>query len=170
MNLKKKKKGFTLIELMAVIAIIAILAAVLVPTVTGYINRAKNTAIISQVRSAVNAIETYNATAVDTIPGTLGGNDGVTVTPADAENPKVSELANVIGSDLLDSKSIEKLGNMTLAVARAINEDVDAIKNIKVYPNGVFGQYKSIKAAAPTNTAGENGSNTLPVYTDNDLK
>ncbi|MDY3360351.1 MAG: prepilin-type N-terminal cleavage/methylation domain-containing protein, partial [Clostridium celatum] len=33
MKLNKKKKGFTLIELMAVIAIVAILAAVLVPTV-----------------------------------------------------------------------------------------------------------------------------------------
>ena len=43
MNLTKmkKKKGFTLIELMAVIAIIAILAAVLVPTVSGYITRSK---------------------------------------------------------------------------------------------------------------------------------
>ena len=43
MNLTKirKKKGFTLIELMAVIAITAILAAVLVPTVSGYINRSK---------------------------------------------------------------------------------------------------------------------------------
>ena len=66
MNLTKmkKKKGFTLIELMAVIAIIAILAAVLVPTVSGYITRSKKTAIITQVRNVVTAIETHNATAV----------------------------------------------------------------------------------------------------------
>ena len=39
---KMKKRGFTLVELMAVVAIIAILAVVLVPTVSGYIKRAKN--------------------------------------------------------------------------------------------------------------------------------
>ncbi|CDM68500.1 putative membrane protein [Clostridium bornimense] len=46
---------------MAVVAIIAILAVVLVPTVTGYINRAKKLAIISQARVAVNAVRNSNA-------------------------------------------------------------------------------------------------------------
>ena len=54
---KRKKKGFTLVELMAVVAIIAILAVVLVPTVTGYIERAKKTAVISQARTVVSAVE-----------------------------------------------------------------------------------------------------------------
>ena len=55
MNLTKmkKKKGFTLIELMAVIAIIAILAAVLVPTVSGYINRTKKSNIVVQSRNVL---------------------------------------------------------------------------------------------------------------------
>ena len=39
---KLNKKGFTLIELIVVIAILAILAAILIPAITGYIKRAEN--------------------------------------------------------------------------------------------------------------------------------
>ena len=41
-KLKKTKKGFTLIELILVVAIIVILAGVLVMNVSSYIQRAKN--------------------------------------------------------------------------------------------------------------------------------
>lgn len=56
-----KKKGFTLIELIAVIAILAILAAVLVPNIIGYINRAKQSKVISDAGNIVAAIDAYEA-------------------------------------------------------------------------------------------------------------
>ena len=43
-KIQKSKKGFTLIEMVLVIAIIVILAAVLVMGIGTYINRAKNAA------------------------------------------------------------------------------------------------------------------------------
>ena len=53
MRIKNKKKAFTIIELMAVISIIAILSAVLVPTVSGYINRTKKSNIVVQSRNVL---------------------------------------------------------------------------------------------------------------------
>ncbi|MGL5416007.1 MAG: type II secretion system protein [Clostridium sp.] len=66
----KKKKGFTLIEMVAVVAIIGILAAVLVPKITGYLNEAKKTAVIDQARKVSQAYETAK------MKGTIQVKDG----------------------------------------------------------------------------------------------
>lgn len=57
---KIKSKGFTLIEIIAVIAIIGILAAVLIPSITGYINEARKVKVVNQVRKVVIAVESFN--------------------------------------------------------------------------------------------------------------
>ena len=44
--MKKSKKGFTIVELVIVIAVIGILAAVLIPTFSGIVEKAKRTAAL----------------------------------------------------------------------------------------------------------------------------
>lgn len=56
MKLKNNKKGFTLIELVIVIAVIAILAAVLIPTFGSVINNARKSAAEQEASNLRTAI------------------------------------------------------------------------------------------------------------------
>ena len=58
-NLKKKSKGFTLVELIVVIIIIAIIAAVAVPALTSFQDNARKSRIQSEHRELVSAIQSY---------------------------------------------------------------------------------------------------------------
>jgi type II secretion system protein G len=58
---KLNKKGFTLIELMIVIAIIGILAAIAIPQFASYRKKAYNSAALSDLKTAKTSLEAYYA-------------------------------------------------------------------------------------------------------------
>jgi type II secretion system protein G len=57
-----KKKGFTLVELLVVVAILAILAAILLPRFLGYTDKAREAQTMKDIRSMSTIVEAFAAT------------------------------------------------------------------------------------------------------------
>lgn len=90
-GLKKNKKGFTLVEVIVVLVILAILAAILVPTMTGWIRKANEKTIIAEARTAQIAIQTIVSENYNT-PGAIDTNNHLVVDPYLNEAAEIGEF------------------------------------------------------------------------------
>lgn len=56
-ELRASRRGFTLVEIIVVLVIIAILAAIAIPAMTGFVQEAKDQALISEARASYVAAQ-----------------------------------------------------------------------------------------------------------------
>ena len=90
---KMNKKGFTLIEMLVVIAIIAVLVAIVIPTVGNATEKAKEAADAANIRAAIAEVTTTGlSTAAD-------ASKSVTLTQTGAFD-KNTDLKNIGGLNL----------------------------------------------------------------------
>lgn len=133
-ELMKSKKGFTLVELVAVVTIIGIIAAILVPKVASYVNEAKKVKIMNLGREVISAIESYNIKQDDTSK-IISETDSWRV--CDRVNSIREIRIFVVGDGATDAQFNEKLGPLVEMKVSELYRIVNYNEDFKI-KNGKF--------------------------------
>lgn len=137
-KLRKDKKGFTLVELIVVLVILAILIAMLLPTLTGYIDQANKKKAHSEGRQVLMAAQTlaeddysYDGDKLMCAKGAIP----LTTKPAganDDKDPSIETLAEVEGKyEAGSTVTVSGTGKVT-------NITYSTKKFTAVYTNGTW--------------------------------
>ncbi|MGE6289515.1 pilin [Aeromonas media] len=138
----KKQSGFTLIELMIVVAIVAILAAIALPAYQTYTKKSKMTQLVAATGSLKTAVEvcmqTYGpgqcALGGNGMPASSGSYAGVDLTytaPVSGSNTTITATVNASGASstlapLTISNTVTMTAPSTVPVVWDLTCDTDA--------------------------------------------
>lgn len=109
----KNKKGFTLVELIVVLVILAILAALLIPALTGYIDKANKEKIISETRMVVMAAQTEAASQYASLTSNAATTTAAAIAAKLNTADELNEIANLSEVKGKWTVTIDAKGNIT---------------------------------------------------------
>ena len=115
MNMFKKNGGFTLVELIVVIAILAILAGVAIPAYSGYIKNANDAAVKSDLTVISTSVSAANAVVGPVTAMTVSA-DGTTMTVTGATAEDFADDFKAFSNDKLTATAGQAAGEFTIAL------------------------------------------------------
>jgi len=134
--MKKKQEGFTLIELIIVIAILAIIAAIAVPNILGAVDNSRKSTDVANAKIILNAaaqVKAKDASLADAAGTYTVGTAGVTAT-----GTGTAAFANALETELNNANITAKYknaGNFTLTIDGTDNTMVVTTSEGQVAPN-----------------------------------
>lgn len=119
--MKKNNKGFSLVELIIVIAIMAILAGALAPALIKYINKSRRSADISNADTIRTACQTAMSDE-DAMVAIGTGVTGASVSDLKSSyNAFSTEISSILGNSTITSKYFDKGNEFTVDINVAGN-------------------------------------------------
>lgn len=135
---KKKKEGFTLVELLIVLAVIAALLAIITPVAVNAVKKAKATQVASTLRNIAAAVQQFYYTeqmwpenGLETLEasGYIQGNiKDYELRPSNADTDTTTEGSVVYKGGTVDFSDVQKLWNEVKQSGNIIYVDIEVSK------------------------------------------